>query len=57
MNANLAKLKADVADVKANYLEIKSKLDLLLQIFNQKEDKKEDHGASSASSQGFISQG
>ena len=49
---------ADVAEVKANQLEIKTKLDLvlqfeknvdlLLQILSQKEDKKEEHGTSSA---------
>ena len=36
-----------MAELKVNQLEIKSKL-ALLQIFNQKEDKKEDHGATFA---------
>ena len=44
----MAEVNASVAEVKANQLEIKAKLDLLLQILSQKEHMKEEHGASSA---------
>ena len=48
MSFALAELKGDVVELKANQLDIKSRLDLVLQIFNQKEDKCYYHGASFA---------
>ena len=50
VKADITKVKSDIAEIKANQveIEIKAKLDLVLQILTQKEDEKEEQGASFA---------